>query len=93
MRGQKIIESRTPKNNMAKIVDSKWRLVIIKELLDNTGGCCVYCGKKIYFLSDATIDHVVPTAKGGQDRLSNFVVACALCNRLKGDKVDFQPPK
>lgn len=35
-----------------------------------------------------TIDHVVPTSKGGALRLrENLVSSCASCNRNKGDKL------
>ena len=33
----------------------------------------------------ATIDHVYPLAKGGAHTPGNLVVACAPCNRLKGN--------
>lgn len=45
---------------------------------------CVYCGS-LLDLSFATIDHVVPVARGGAHVPGNLVVACAPCNRLKGD--------
>ncbi len=33
----------------------------------------------------ATVDHVVPTSKGGPDHFSNWVLACNVCNGLKAD--------
>jgi 5-methylcytosine-specific restriction endonuclease McrA len=45
---------------------------------------CVYCGECLD-LSVATIDHVYPLAHGGANAPGNLVVACAPCNRLKGD--------
>lgn len=33
----------------------------------------------------ATLDHVVPLARGGAHDPGNLVVACAPCNRLKSD--------
>jgi 5-methylcytosine-specific restriction endonuclease McrA len=45
---------------------------------------CVYCGS-LLALDVATIDHVLPLAKGGAHAPGNLVVACAPCNRLKGD--------
>ena len=32
-------------------------------------------------------DHLVPLSEGGEDRSDNVVIACAVCNRLKGDYV------
>ena len=45
---------------------------------------CVYCGARLEF-DVATIDHVLPLAKGGLHAPGNLVVACAPCNRMKGD--------
>lgn len=33
-----------------------------------------------------TIDHVVPTSKGGRHEWSNLVAACSICNSKKADK-------
>lgn len=33
----------------------------------------------------ATLDHVLPKARGGTDRLSNMVISCGPCNSEKGD--------
>jgi 5-methylcytosine-specific restriction endonuclease McrA len=45
---------------------------------------CVYCGMRLE-LDVATIDHVYPLARGGANHPGNLVVACASCNRMKGD--------
>ena len=45
---------------------------------------CVYCGLLLEF-AHATLDHVYPRAKGGAHAPGNLVVACARCNRMKGD--------
>lgn len=34
-----------------------------------------------------TKDHVVPRAKGGKNKLSNYQVMCQKCNQEKGDKL------
>jgi hypothetical protein len=33
------------------------------------------------------IEHIIPLAKGGQDRESNLWLACPICNRHKSDKI------
>ena len=33
-----------------------------------------------------SIDHVVPKSEGGDDKLSNLVLACIPCNNAKGSK-------
>lgn len=46
---------------------------------------CQYCCKKL-FLSEITIDHVIPKARGGSSSFTNCVVSCLPCNTKKGDK-------
>jgi len=48
------------------------------------GNQCVYCGSN----RQLTIDHVIPTSKGGENDWNNVVTACARCNSEKGDLVD-----
>ena len=50
-------------------------------LLEKFERRCVYCGAENTPLN---IDHVVPRAKGGSDRVSNLVLACTECNQKKG---------
>lgn len=50
-------------------------------LLEKFGRKCVYCGAEGVPLN---IDHVVPRAKGGSNRVSNLVLACMSCNQKKG---------
>lgn len=39
----------------------------------------------------ATLDHVIPLAKGGLDNANNWVLACRKCNKERGNKLG--PPK
>ena len=48
------------------------------------GRRCVYCAAPLD-LAHATLDHVQPLAKGGDDAPGNVVAACPPCNRLKAD--------
>lgn len=41
---------------------------------------CRHCGIRRYL----TIDHVVPLARGGQHKRSNFQTLCSKCNNAKG---------
>ncbi len=52
--------------------------------LRDCGRRCVYCARSLP-LEAATLDHVIPVARGGTDAPGNLVVACGACNRLKGD--------
>lgn len=44
--------------------------------------CCVYCGAK----ENLSIDHLIPTKRGGEDIPENYVWACSSCNSSKGAK-------
>jgi 5-methylcytosine-specific restriction endonuclease McrA len=44
---------------------------------------CAYCGKEHTPLQ---IEHIVPRAKGGSNRVSNLCLACEKCNTAKGTK-------
>jgi 5-methylcytosine-specific restriction endonuclease McrA len=50
------------------------------EKLDRT---CAYCGKADVPLQ---VEHIVPRSNGGTDRVSNLTLACAPCNRRKGNR-------
>jgi 5-methylcytosine-specific restriction endonuclease McrA len=47
--------------------------------------CCQYCGKEMNN-KDATIDHIIPTCKGGASSWVNMVASCRACNLFKGSK-------
>jgi 5-methylcytosine-specific restriction endonuclease McrA len=57
--------------------------------LRDCGQRCVYCAVPLD-QSTATLDHVVPLARGGEHNPGNLVVACAPCNRLKGDLLPYE---
>ena len=52
-------------------------------LLEQWGRACAYCGAMNVPLQ---IEHIVPKAKGGSDRVSNLTLACASCNDKKKAK-------
>lgn len=43
---------------------------------------CQYCGAK----EDLTLDHIIPSSKGGTNDWENLTTACKRCNLRKGDK-------
>jgi hypothetical protein len=58
----------------------------IKEAWNNR---CAYCGRPPIddnSLTELTIDHVRPKSRGGQDRTSNVIPACASCNQAKSSQ-------
>ncbi len=50
---------------------------------ERDGECCQYCGCAE---PPFEIDHVIPRVRGGENILSNVVVACRRCNRSKKDR-------
>lgn len=48
-------------------------------------GRCAYCGKQIS-LREATMDHILPRSKGGDDSWTNVALACRGCNLKKGGR-------
>jgi 5-methylcytosine-specific restriction endonuclease McrA len=56
---------------------------IREYLLEKWGRKCTYCGKENIPLQ---IEHIVPRAKGGSNRVSNLCLACEKCNLAKGTK-------
>jgi hypothetical protein len=46
---------------------------------------CQYCAKELTG-RDATVDHVVPRARGGKTTYLNCVAACRKCNWFKNDR-------
>lgn len=58
----------------------------IKEAWNNR---CAYCGRPPIddnSLTELTIDHVRPKSRGGEDRTSNVIPACAQCNQAKSSQ-------
>ena len=56
----------------------------LKEyLLEKFGRRCVYCGKSGVPLN---VEHIVPKARGGSNRISNLAIACVECNQTRSSK-------
>lgn len=57
-----------------------------KNILYRDGFTCQYCTSE----DDLTIDHVIPTSRGGKWEWENLVTACSRCNSRKGNKTLLQ---
>jgi hypothetical protein len=56
----------------------------VREYLLTKGQrACAYCGAKEIALQ---VEHIVPKARGGSDRVDNLTLACEPCNQRKGNK-------
>lgn len=65
----------------AKLANNGIFFITTKELRRLTQQPCFYCGGEA-----ATLDHVIPIAKGGRHSIGNLVAACKSCNSSKKDK-------
>lgn len=62
------------------------RLLQKTRLLAQQDGRCFYCAV-VLTAQFGTIDHLMPTSKGGDNHHLNKVCACRTCNKAKGDRM------
>lgn len=68
-----------------------WTLDQLNDIYDRTSGYCHLCSKRLAFTNYGStrdrgaweVEHSVPKACGGTDRLNNLYAACISCNRSK----------
>lgn len=53
-----------------------------KSIHSRDGNKCVYCGAT----RNLTIDHIIPTSRGGGNEWTNLVCCCISCNTKKGNR-------
>ena len=61
-----------------------------KALLNQEDPRCGICGQPITHPKTATIDHIIPLAKGGTNYRDNTQLAHARCNRKKGSNINYE---
>jgi len=62
-----------------------YKIAFSREALYNRDKrLCQYCSRKIGSGTQGTIDHVLPSSRGGDTSFENCVVACLKCNNKKG---------
>jgi hypothetical protein len=58
---------------------------LAKEFLDEKKNArCIYCNRKLN-IQNATMDHIVPISKGGNNCQVNLITCCFVCNNERGD--------
>lgn len=55
-----------------------------RTMFERDSWMCQYCGLKLTRRT-ATVDHLVPKARGGKTSWLNCVTSCLACNKRKGD--------
>ena len=65
---------------------------VTRAVIERDGLICVHC-KKILLEKEVTLDHVIPSSKGGLPIPKNLVISCAQCNLKRGNAgIDFPFP-
>lgn len=66
-----------------------YRTYLRTVLSERQGHRCCYCGRGMNDTHNSsiqcTLEHVIPESRGGATDLWNCVVACAKCNRTRGN--------
>lgn len=65
-----------------RAIPAGWSVEWDKDQLLRQEGCCFWCGSSL--MGIAHRDHVHPLARGGDNDVSNLVMACPPCNLDKG---------
>ncbi len=55
------------------------------KVFERDGYKCCYCGKQLTRFS-ATLDHIQPVSKGGDNSYDNLVTSCLHCNSQRGNR-------
>lgn len=80
---------------LQKLYGNQWRehyeSINRRKVLERDGWRCQLCGCKLkdtktWHERQATVDHIVPLARGGDHKYTNVQAACMMCNSKKGDK-------
>jgi 5-methylcytosine-specific restriction endonuclease McrA len=56
-----------------------------RNIFARDSNLCQYCGKR-FATSELSLDHIVPTCRGGETTWENLVCACVRCNVRKGGR-------
>jgi 5-methylcytosine-specific restriction endonuclease McrA len=56
-----------------------------QTLLQRYGNVCYYCGC-VTGKDNLQMDHIVPRSRGGTNAVSNLVLSCESCNKVKSNK-------
>lgn len=63
----------------------KLKVASRKNIYQRDKNTCQYC-RKVFPAAQLTLDHIMPSSRGGKSSFSNLVSCCVPCNRLKADK-------
>ena len=74
-----------PNRSIRLLVNKQLKQKLKKEAIAKDSRICYICGEMIPENKKATVDHVNPKKRYGEDSLDNFRCCCVRCNNDKGD--------
>lgn len=83
-------ERKRKKGRAARTTESKY--ISVESLFRRDGGVCQICGEPCDITAEPnadlypSVDHIIPLAHGGLDRLDNVRLAHRICNSRRGDR-------
>lgn len=74
-------------NRRPDLTTQAWKK-LRQHVLDRDGWRCTYCGKPLEG-ADATVDHIIPVAAGGDTLppMHGLLSACRSCNSSRQDRI------
>jgi 5-methylcytosine-specific restriction endonuclease McrA len=63
----------------------RWEMVDLRQVYQHAHGLCGIC-KQPVSLDTFTVDHIVPTSRGGGHVFGNLQPAHRVCNSRKGNR-------
>ena len=64
-------------------LNAERRKKVRSALFLQCNGHCYYCGRKFEDINKMTLDHIIATANGGTNEISNLALTCLRCNHIK----------
>ena len=75
----RVAKHREKRKQLGMTATDHIRKDVRARVMEKCGNACVYCGST----EDLTMDHLVPTRRGGLNEEENLQVACRVCNADK----------
>jgi 5-methylcytosine-specific restriction endonuclease McrA len=72
------------RNRKEYLERQRWRLYEEQDRI------CGYCHLPVHRIWGWTVDHKIPTSRGGSDLAENLIGACKGCNSEKADMTDIE---